>query len=297
MPWLTDLADAARKSGLKVTEVTGWRTRGHGPMTAVRGVMCHHTAGARTGNYPSLTIVRDGRPGLEGPLSQLGLARDGSVLVIAAGIAWHAGAGSWPGLTGNSDTVGIEAESVGDGKDWTAAQRAAYPRLCRALAQHYNVPASRVISHKEWAPTRKIDPAGIDMNALRAAVAKTTATQEDDDMTPDEYRQVFADILGEAAAGDTAFGRAIRDRINTIVTPSVTVGVWNAGFGSGETRQTAGQRLAMAAAGVDPAALAEQITAALPAPANAGGGSVSKTDVEQAIRDVLGSLNDQEATQ
>lgn len=293
MPWLTDLADACRKSGLTVTEVAGWRTRGHGSMTAVRGIICHHTAGARTGTYPSLAIVRDGRPGLEGPLSQLGLARDGSVLVIAAGKAWHAGAGSWPGLSGNEDCIGIEAESVGNGRDWTAAQRDAYPRLCRALAQHYGVPASRVIAHREWAPTRKIDPAGIDMNILRRAVAATTA---EDDMTLEEFRQEFADILGEAAAaaaGDgnaTPFGRAIRDRINAIITPSVVTGVWNAGFGSGDTRQTAGQRLAMAAAGVDPAALAAAVVAALPKPTS-GSGGIGEPEVELAVRRVLGSLD------
>ena len=80
---LTDLADACRKSGLKVIEANGWRTRGHGQMAAVRTIVCHHTAGPSTGNMPSLNTIINGRPGLEGPLSQLGLARDGTVYVIA----------------------------------------------------------------------------------------------------------------------------------------------------------------------------------------------------------------------
>ncbi len=42
---------------------------------------------------PSLGVIRDGRPGLKGPLSQLGLGRDGAYYVIAAGRAQHAGRG------------------------------------------------------------------------------------------------------------------------------------------------------------------------------------------------------------
>lgn len=82
---LTDLATVLRAAGLKVQEVPGWKTRGHGQMTSVETIACHHTAGPKTGNYPSLGVVRDGRPGLDGPLAQLGLARDGTWLVIAAG--------------------------------------------------------------------------------------------------------------------------------------------------------------------------------------------------------------------
>ena len=44
MPYLTDLADAVRSSGLTVVEVPGWKTRGHGPMSDVLGIVAHHTA-------------------------------------------------------------------------------------------------------------------------------------------------------------------------------------------------------------------------------------------------------------
>ncbi len=181
---LTDLADICRAAGLKVIEEPGWKTRGRGEMRMPEGIIAHHTVDGPTGNYPSLAVVRDGRGGanpLPGPLSHLGLARDGSIIVIAAGVCNHAGAPDAPRLpmTGNTNLIGIEAASTGvkraDGTwDWTEAQRKAYPILCWALAKAYGIPASRVLGHREWAPRRKIDPAGIDMVEFRRIVSSPT---------------------------------------------------------------------------------------------------------------------------
>lgn len=173
IPWL---ADAARLTGYPVTEVDGWRTRGHGQMVGVEGVVAHHTAGPATGDFPSLRVVRDGHSSLSGPLAQLGLGRSGTIYVIAAGLCYHAGASSWAGFTSlNSRFIGIEAESVGTRDDWTREQRDCYPRLCAALAHYMKRPASRVAGHKEVAPHRKIDPAFWDMGALREQVAHMLA--------------------------------------------------------------------------------------------------------------------------
>lgn len=172
---LTWLADVLRKAGLPVRETAGWKTRGHGDMGQILGVLAHHTAGPQTGNYPSEQIVILGRPGLAGPLANLGLARDGTWIVIAAGQAWHAGTGSapWcPANTGNTHLIGVEAESCGIRDDWTDAQRGSYPRGVAALLSHLGLPAARAIGHKEWAPGRKVDPAFWDMNQFRAEVAR-----------------------------------------------------------------------------------------------------------------------------
>lgn len=181
--WLTWLADAARMTGWPVIEVPGWRSRGHGAMTAAEGVVLHHTAGPKTGNYPSLGVVRDGRPGLAGPLAQLGLGRDGTIYVIAAGLAYHAGESRWAGFTSlNSRFIGVEAESTGvpvfGRYDWTDAQLDAYPRLVAALLHWMRRPADRAASHAEVAlpAGRKIDPAGIDMRALRTTVTRYLTT-------------------------------------------------------------------------------------------------------------------------
>ncbi len=169
--WLTDLADACRKSGLNVIETAAWRTRGHGPMNGVRAIACHHTAGPATGEAPSLNVVRDGRPGLEGPLSHLVLGRSGAVYVIAAGLCWHTGATFHPDQ-GNAWAIGIEAEATGT-SGWPAVQYQAYARLCRALADHYGLPLSRVLGHKEIASPlgRKIDP-NFSMSDFRIAVSQ-----------------------------------------------------------------------------------------------------------------------------
>ena len=118
----------------------------------------------------SLRIVRDGRSDLPGPLSQLGLGRDGTVYVIAAGVAYHAGATFYP-RQDNWRAIGIEAEHPGVGT-WTPAQYDAYVRLVDALRKHYGVPLSNVQGHKEIAKPlgRKVDPT-FDCARFRADVA------------------------------------------------------------------------------------------------------------------------------
>lgn len=168
---LTDLADACRKSGLKVVEVDGWQTRGHGQFLGVNSIVLHHTATPRAaaGDYPSLRVVRDGRPDLDGPLSQVGLGRSGTVYVIAAGVAWHAGSTFYP-RQDNWHAIGIEAEH--DGRSpWPMVQHTAYVRLVAALAEHYGIALSNVQGHKEVAKPigRKPDPT-FDMTDFRRRV-------------------------------------------------------------------------------------------------------------------------------
>lgn len=192
------LADELRAAGMDVVEVEGWRTRGS-DFFAPRGIVCHHTATpeSRAGDYPSLNLVRDGRSDLPGPLAQLGLGRSGKVYVIASGRANHAGTGGWKGLSGNSSVLGIEAEDSGDSV-WAPIQVAAYKRLCAVLARKMDIPVSNICGHKEWAPNRKIDPAGIDMNKFRADVSDiltgAALLHEEEDMTP-ELRKVLDEIL------------------------------------------------------------------------------------------------------
>lgn len=204
MAMLTWMADVLRGAGLPVREIAGWKTRGHGALAdpAPLGVLAHHTAGPATGNYPSENVVVNGRTGLPGPLANLGLARDGTWIVVAAGQAWHAGRGSisWcPTDQGNSHLIGVEAESVGTRDDWTAQQRTNYPRGVAALLRHLRLPAERAIGHKEWAPGRKIDPAFWDMNAFRGAVRTHLTSQTGDWLamaTIDDLRKVIREELG-----------------------------------------------------------------------------------------------------
>jgi peptidoglycan hydrolase-like protein with peptidoglycan-binding domain len=169
--WLVDLLRAA---GLRVAEQPGWQARGRGPMGQLRG--CHHTAGPKSGNMPSLTVLTKGRPGVAGPLAQLGLGRDGTWYVIAAGRANHAGVGVWKGITvGSMSFIGIEAENQGIAADsWPAVQVESYKRGCAAILKKLGAPVEMCIGHKEWAPRRKIDPT-FDMKAFRDGVAAIMA--------------------------------------------------------------------------------------------------------------------------
>jgi hypothetical protein len=196
---LTDLATAVRQSGLPVVEVPGWHTRGHGEMGGVKTIVCHHTAGPSTGNYPSLNVVVNGRSDLAGPLAHLGLGRDGTVYVIAAGLCYHAGDVKQSDY-GNGYSIGIEAEATGI-TTWPAVQMDAYARLCKALCDWYKVPVSRVLGHKEVCapPGRKTDP-NFDMAAFRVAVQNA----EDDMPAPKDW-----DAADWAAIDEHIFNREI----------------------------------------------------------------------------------------
>ena len=163
------LERAVKRAGVKYRAQSGWRNRGRGTMGSIQSIMCHHTAGPASGNTPSLNVVTHGRPGLSGPLAQLFLARDGTVILVAAGRANHAGRVS-SNRYSNSHSIGIEAEATGV-SSWPAAQMDAYAKLCKALIDEFNLPVSRVIGHAEAAVPRgrKVDP-NFSMNGFRKKV-------------------------------------------------------------------------------------------------------------------------------
>lgn len=169
------LATHLRSWGLKVVEVGGWQTRSAKTTTFTPvAVMVHHTATKGPANAPSLNIITNGRTGVPGPLSQFLLARDGTVYLISGNRANHGGYGGpiagIPKDSGNRYAWGIEAENDGRGEPWGAAQLNAYYRLTAALLALMKKDSRAVCAHKEYAPSRKIDPAGIDMNQFRKNV-------------------------------------------------------------------------------------------------------------------------------
>jgi N-acetyl-anhydromuramyl-L-alanine amidase AmpD len=180
---LTWLRDVLFNAGLKVAEQPGWQDRGRRDVGQIQGVICHHTAGPLKGNAPSLGVVTNGRPAsgstpaLAGPLAQLVLGRDGTYYVVAAGLANHAGPGSWQGITqGNTNFIGIEAENTGltsgpnNDYPWPAVQMDAYQRGVAAILKKIGAQPIMCIGHKEWAPSRKIDPT-FNMDDFRRQVA------------------------------------------------------------------------------------------------------------------------------
>ncbi|SHN25362.1 N-acetylmuramoyl-L-alanine amidase [Chitinophaga sp. CF418] len=160
---LTWLPAVLKNAGLKVATVDGWEERGVSAMGTVLGVLCHHTAGPKAGNMPSLNTLVRGTNNIPGPLAQLGLGRDGTFYIVAAGRCNHAGQGIWKGITnGNTHFIGIEAENTGKADDfpWPEVQVDAYCRGVAAILQHIGKDASFCAGHKEYAlpKGRKPDP-------------------------------------------------------------------------------------------------------------------------------------------
>ncbi|AVO21634.1 endolysin [Mycobacterium phage MooMoo] len=166
--------------GDKLKTLPGWQNSGHGDFKDIRGVMVHHTGNSRE----SAESIRKGRPDLAGPLSNLHIAPDGTVTIVAVGVCWHAGRGSYPWLptdNANAHMIGIECAwpTVTNGKfdpaeRWPDAQIISMRDTCAALATKLGHPATRVIGHKEYAGAAqgKWDPGNIDMPWFRGEVAK-----------------------------------------------------------------------------------------------------------------------------
>ena len=188
---LSNLATVLRDAGLTVVEMPGWATRGYTPpggapldLAGVRGVLWHHTATNRAAyaksNAPTVQMTMNGRSDLAGPLCNITFGRDGTVYLVAAGLANHAGRGSAPGIptnAGNYYLIGIEMESSGVAPwDWTEDQIRVAPYLGAALERAYlqGLPADMrlQLGHKEYSSEGKIDPAGWpgDMDGLRASI-------------------------------------------------------------------------------------------------------------------------------
>jgi hypothetical protein len=165
--YLTDLADVVRGAGLDVQEEGGWQSRARGSGGYSGGLPCavmvHHTAsGPSSDGQPDVDYMcyrADARP-----IANLYLSRSGKVWVMAAGATNTNGSGGplgpVPADSMNSSAIGIEAGNDGVGEAWSVAQQDAYVRLVSALCAHYAIPTGQAWSHAEWAPGRKVDPAG-----------------------------------------------------------------------------------------------------------------------------------------
>lgn len=156
--------EAFKAAGISFTEEPGWRTRGHGDIREVKFLVIHHTASANN-DAAGINPVRDGVAGLEGPLSQLCLKRNGQPHIIAQGVCWHAyGNITFRGVApkqGNYWSIGIEGIDSGY-NTWTEEQRIGYPKVVAALLKYMNLPADAWIFHRDYQPGEKIDPGGFD---------------------------------------------------------------------------------------------------------------------------------------
>lgn len=189
----------ARARGLTVTFEPGWETRGNGQTAAYVGMIEHHTATSSSlaNPFPSRFMLRDGRSDLRGPLANSGGPADGSIHIVAAHPANHAGASGGRSMgplpvttTFNRFVWGHEIDYAGVVPMLPGQYRAAgIWTWCVLTALHEfgqisGFSVERARAHMETSITGKWDPGyasgkTIDMAAFRRAAA---AGNVEDDM-------------------------------------------------------------------------------------------------------------------
>lgn len=187
-----------RAAGITVHEASGWKTRGNGYVSSYVGGLVHHTATGFGKALPGAGVydlLVNGRPDLKGPLCNYAGNDDGSVTVIAANPANHAGASGGKSMGPlpvtklfNARVLGLEIVYPGTTPMRPAQMRTAqmWARIVADVVGGGDI--ERVRAHAETSITGKWDPGyaegkTIDMAAFRRA-AKTASVE--DDMTPQE---------------------------------------------------------------------------------------------------------------
>ena len=201
--WLKRTVDALASRGFKTAYENGWATRTNGGASPDHEAIIVHHTGANT---TSTAYLRDGEKGrtMIPPYAQIHVRRDGTLVVIGAGGASHAGyvhQPCWdriirqtapmdrdlvPGsdsktFSPNRNSIGIEVNGAGGVNDWTAEQRAVVVAFC---AEYHKVRGwsgvPKVGAHKELTLRKPGDP-WENMGKLRTDIRNQISnnTQED----------------------------------------------------------------------------------------------------------------------
>lgn len=171
----TAVPDILRDAGINVITIPGYERRsratGGFDLPGPFGMSVHHTAGSMNGivaaTYGALQHVSK-------PICNIEWDRQGNAYVAACGASNTVGAGGplgrikGPGNYGNPTTFGNEIQNRGTGEPYPEPQQEAVVVGLSALyavgheefGWEMDIPVDRLFAHFEWAPTRKIDPAG-----------------------------------------------------------------------------------------------------------------------------------------
>ena len=200
--WVTWLAEVLRDGGVSVVEYPGWTTRGQDDGGfEPRALIFHHDASAAGPTPSEPAYLAD----LSHPGAQCWVAMDGTWHLIAAGRMWHAGTGQgWgviPADQGNTYSIGVETDHT-TGETWPSAQldsiRLGMAAICKARRWD---PAQAIAGHKEFAPGRKDDPDGVDLDAFRRDVADLITHPTTPDVRDEDDVKLYRDEAGAVFAG------------------------------------------------------------------------------------------------
>jgi N-acetylmuramoyl-L-alanine amidase len=171
--YLTDLATWLRDAGLNVIEYSGWqeRSRGSGGYDQLPlCVMWHHTASGPSWNgQKDADYIATGDE--DAPLANLYIDRSGTVWVIAAGATNTNGSGNSitfsrgtvPQDSMNTRALGVEMGNDGVGELWPRVQVDSMFMVSNVCNANFGNQPTDVSTHNFYAPTRKIDPATINV--------------------------------------------------------------------------------------------------------------------------------------
>jgi hypothetical protein len=175
---LARLPDYLDRWGIRYEIEGDWLNVGRksGGFDQIMGVIIHHSASARNGSLAA--SVRYNLSAVTAPIGNGILSRDkdGPKVVLYAALASNTAGRGGPMLSsrgvipqdaGNRLTINWEAENNGTNEPWSDAMSDMYVKLCCASLQwaNENTPGAPlgpgdVWAHREWAPTRKVDPRG-----------------------------------------------------------------------------------------------------------------------------------------
>ncbi|MFC6017209.1 N-acetylmuramoyl-L-alanine amidase [Plantactinospora solaniradicis] len=225
---LTWLADELRKAGLTVVEHSNWKTHDRpGSWSPTFGVI-HATAAPKSqADSVQISVVRNGRSDLPGPIANATIDRAGVWHVLSAGRCNSTLAGTAGPYKGKGNTYALSTEACNDNRSepWPDVQYRSYVRGWAAWCRRLGWPASRLVGHKEHTPGRKTDPS-FNMATFRRDVAAVLAGGEDDEMSVEDVEKGLHLALMQAAnppagvAGQR--GRQTRDALRAILATEST---------------------------------------------------------------------------
>jgi len=227
--WQRWIADELRKAdpSVKVIEVAGWKNRGRPASTGAfepnDGPTTHHTAGhsSKANPHPTLKLLIEGRSDLPGPLCHVSVAYDGTIYVIAAGRANHAGktdkaiVGLPAGVDGNAHLLGNEVDTDGT-QALSPAQRHSIALFNRVAIDHFHNTVRVVHRHADLT-VRKWDIGSISTAALKVDAANFTPKDEDMPLTEAELDKIVNRLKPVINAAAEAEGEKTRTTIRNLV--------------------------------------------------------------------------------
>lgn len=164
--WASILSNAGCRVGVNSINA-GWerRARSSGGFSAVPlGIWWHHTA-SKTSVEGDLQWQCHSCP--DNPVGNMLLDRNGVFWPVAGGASncagkggpWSFSRGTVAKDSGNTGGVQIECANNGTGEAYPQAQIDAYFRGSNAINAFLGNQPTDIVSHRRWAPDRKIDPA------------------------------------------------------------------------------------------------------------------------------------------